>query len=180
MYGIVNKAIEDLVREKFGDETWEEIKLRCGVDVEVFLSNQPYDDAVTFKLAQGVSEVTGLSLKQVLNAFGEWWVLRTSKEKYGGLMQAGGNSLKEFLMNLPVFHNRIMLIYPNLSPPEFKVKEVEQQSVDVHYFSQRSGLQEFVRGLLHGLAILYGVSAEIVMKQDRTSGSDHDVFNVSW
>jgi hypothetical protein len=29
--------------------------------------------------------------------------------KYGGLMEAGGNDLKEFLINLPLFHNRVML-----------------------------------------------------------------------
>jgi hypothetical protein len=40
-------------------------------------------------------------------------VLKTTKEKYGGLMEAGGNDLKEFLINLPLFHNRVMLIYPS-------------------------------------------------------------------
>ena len=37
--------------------------------------------------------------QKVLNAFGEWWILKTGKEKYGGLMEAGGNNLKEFLVN---------------------------------------------------------------------------------
>jgi hypothetical protein len=34
-------------------------------------------------------------------------------------VNSGGINLKEFLVNLPVFHNRIMLIYPKLTP-EFK------------------------------------------------------------
>jgi hypothetical protein len=36
-----------------------------------------------------------MTLSAVLIAFGEWWV-KTTKEKYGGLMEAGGNDLKEF------------------------------------------------------------------------------------
>ncbi|MFT7336624.1 MAG: hypothetical protein ACI9M1_002585 [Porticoccaceae bacterium] len=33
-------------------------------------------------------------------------------------MEAGGNDLKEFLISLPLFHNRVMLMYLRLSPPE--------------------------------------------------------------
>ncbi|MFX5825137.1 heme NO-binding domain-containing protein, partial [Acinetobacter baumannii] len=55
MYGIVNKAIEDLVIENFGAEKWDAVKLRSGVDIDFFISNEPYDDDVTFKLASAVS-----------------------------------------------------------------------------------------------------------------------------
>jgi hypothetical protein len=36
MYGIVNKAIEDLVTENFGEEKWQEVKAKSGVDVDFF------------------------------------------------------------------------------------------------------------------------------------------------
>jgi hypothetical protein len=52
-------------------------------------------------------------------------------------MNSGGINLKEFLVNLPVFHNRIMLIYPKLTPPEFKVSHIETNSIHIHYFSKR-------------------------------------------
>lgn len=80
MYGIVNKAIEELVTENFGAAEWEAVKRKSGVDVDFFLSNEPYDDAITYKLAGAASEVLRLSVGQVLNAFGEWWVLKTDKE----------------------------------------------------------------------------------------------------
>ena len=51
MYGIVNKAIQDLVIHHFGMEKWEAIKTRSGVDIDYFLSNEPYDDAITYQLA---------------------------------------------------------------------------------------------------------------------------------
>ena len=180
MYGIVNKAIEDLVKANFGDEKWDSVKERSGVDIDYFISNEPYDDDITYRLAGAVSEEMEMPVSDVLHAFGEWWILKTGKEKYGGLMQAGGNNLKEFLVNLPLFHNRIMLMYPKLTPPEFKVSDVEENSIHVHYFSEREGLQEFVRGLLSGLAKMYDVSADIELVQSRDDGENHEIFKVSW
>jgi Haem-NO-binding len=180
MYGIVNKAIEDLIKENFGEEKWYAILKRSGVEHDFFIGNEPYDDNITYKLAIATSEETGLSLQAVLIALGEWWVLRTGKEKYGGLMEAGGSSLREFLRNLPVFHNRVMLIYPKLTPPEFRVSDITDTSIHVHYFSKRQGLQEFVRGLLQGLGKLYKTSVNIDLLQSRNEGSDHEVFKVSW
>lgn len=180
MYGIVNKAIEDLIVSNFGEDKWLEIKERSGVDIDFFISNEPYDDEITFKLVIAAGEVMNLSVGQVLEAFGEWWVMKTSKEKYGGLMQAGGTSLKEFLHNLPVFHNRVMLIYPKLTPPEFRVSDSTDNSIHVHYYSKREGLQEFVRGLMVGLGKMYETPVQADLIQSRAEGSTHEVFKVSW
>jgi hypothetical protein len=180
MYGIVNKAIQDLVTDNYGEDKWEAVKEKSGVDVDYFLSNEPYDDDITYKLAGAAADVLGISVGQVLNAFGEWWVIKTGKEKYGGLMEAGGNNLKEFLVNLPLFHNRIMLMYPKLTPPEFKVSDIEENSIKVHYHSKREGLQEFVRGLLSGLGKMYNVTPTIELIQSRDDGFSHEIFKVSW
>lgn len=180
MYGIVNKAIQDLVTTNFGAAEWEAVKEKAGVDVDYFLSNEPYDDAITYQLAGAASEVLGLTVEQVLQAFGEWWVLKTGKEKYGALMESGGNNLREFLVNLPQFHNRIMLMYPKLTPPEFRVSDLSEHSICVHYHSRREGLQEFVRGLLSGLGKMYGVATSIELLQSRSEGNTHEIFKVSW
>ncbi len=180
MYGIVNKAIEDLVIANFGEEKWEAIKDRSGIDIDFFISSEPYDDDVTFKLAIAVSQEMHMTVEEVLIAFGEWWVIKTTSEKYTGLMQSGGNNLKEFLLNLPNFHNRVMLIYPKLTPPEFKVSDETENSIQLHYFSKRQGLQEFVRGLIQGLGKMYNTPVVIKLMQTRNEGSSHEIFKISW
>jgi hypothetical protein len=180
MYGIVNKAIEELVVENFGQQKWEEVKECSGVDIDYFISNEPYDDDITFKLAMAVAEVMSLSISDVLRSFGEWWVLRTGKQKYSGMMEAGGSNLMEFLQNLPQFHNRVILIYPRLTPPEFSTSHIEDSSIWIHYRSKREGLQEFVFGLLSGLSKMYETPSTIELIQSRNSGSDHEIFKVSW
>ena len=180
MYGIVNKAIESLVIENFGEEKWNAIKETSGIDIDFFISNEPYDDNITYALAGAVSKEMNISISDVLITFGEYWVLKTGKEKYGSLMEAGGSNLKDFLKNLPAFHNRIMLIYPKLTPPEFKISHETENSLYVHYFSKRIGLKEFVRGLLQGLGKLYNTPVELELLDDRDNGDDHEIFKVSW
>ena len=81
MYGIVNKAIEDLVVANFGLEKWEAIIERSGIEVDFFISNEAYDDEITFKLALAVAEEMNMPINEVLIAFGEWWIIKTTKEK---------------------------------------------------------------------------------------------------
>ena len=180
MYGIVNKAIEDLVIANFGEDKWNAIKEKSGVDIDFFISNEPYDDEITFNLAKATSDIVGISLSEVFQAFGEWWVLKIGKEKYGGLMMAGGKNLKEFLINLPVFHSRIMMIYPKLTPPEFRITDIEENGLQVHYFSKREGLREFVRGLLVGLGKMYNVPVQVFLLQSRDEGDSHEIFKLIW
>lgn len=180
MYGIVNKAIEELVSETFGVEKWHLIKAKSNIDVDYFVSNEPYDDEITYKLAIAASEEMNITVGEVLQAFGEWWILRTGKEKYGYLLESGGENFKEFLLNLPLFHNRVMMIYPKLTPPEFKISDVKEKSLHLHYFSKREGLQDFVRGLISGLGKFYNCQLTLQLIESRELNSDHEVFFIEW
>jgi hypothetical protein len=73
-----------------------------------------------------------------------------------------------------------MLIYPKLTPPEFKVTNVTENSINLHYLSKREGLQDFVRGLIQGLGIMYSTPVTINLIQTRDEGSSHEVFNIIW
>lgn len=180
MYGIINKSIEDLVKSNFGDDKWDAIIERSGVEVDFFISNEPYDDDITYRLATAVAEEMAIPMGGVMETFGEWWVLKTTREKYSGMLEAGGQSLREFLVNLPIFHNRVMLVYPKLTPPEFRVSNEEERSIHVHYYSKRLGLQEFVKGLLVGLGKMYNTPVTVELISSREQGHDHEVFKVNW
>jgi Haem-NO-binding len=180
MYGLVNTAIEEMVTSQFGIEKWNEIKSRSGVAVDAFISNEPYPDDITFGLVVAASEVLNIPTDDVLFAFGEYWVLNTGMEKYNYLMKAGGSNLKDFLINLPHFHNRVILMYPKLVPPEFKITDVGVDSLNLHYFSNRVGLQNFVTGLLSGLGKVFGKNIKVIHARDEKTNPPHDVFNIQW
>ena len=96
------------------------------------------------------------------------------------MLTAAGHNLKDFLVNLPNFHNRVILLYPELRPPEFKMVDVEDRSLKMHYFSEREGLQEFVVGLIQGLGKLYNEDVKIEILEHRDNGADHEVYGISW
>lgn len=159
MYGIVNKSIEELVIHNYGEELWEKVKRKSQIKEDYFLSNESYDDEITFKLAATISEELNVPVSEVLILFGEWWILQTGKNNYGYLLESGGENFKSFMLNLPAFHNRVLMMYPKLTPPEFKISNLKDNSLHLHYFSKRKGLTAFVYGLIKGLGKFF--SAEV-------------------
>lgn len=180
MYGLVNKAVEELVRSRFGEATWLRIKAEAGVEDEVFIGNQSYPDETTYALVGSASRVLGVESSVVLELFGQHWVLKTARESYGAMLKAHGGGFVEFLRNLPNFHSRVVLIYPKLQPPEFRVTDETETSLRLHYYSQRAGLAPFVVGLVKGLATHFGTEAAVTLESRREDGFDHDTFLVSW
>ena len=180
MYGMVNRAIEDLVCTNFGEEKWEQIRQKAGVEEEFFVSNEGYPDALTFRLVAAASEVLGLTPEAILIAFGEHWILKTAREGYGDLMQAHGRTLPEFLSNLPNFHTRVALLFPKLQPPRFEVSDSTPTSLHLHYHTHRRGLEAFVVGLLQGLGKMFETPVTVKQIGFRGADLDHAIFLVDW
>jgi hypothetical protein len=180
MYGIVNKSIEELVVQNYGQQKWEEIKSRNNISIEYFISSESYDDSVTYTLAQSIATELGISVDEVLKTFGEWWILHTGKNHYGYLLESGGENFKTFLLNLPSFHNRVMMMYPKLTPPEFKVSNVEEDSLHLHYFSKRKGLTAFVYGLISGLGQFFSTPVETEHLASVPGEDTHEIIKVTW
>ncbi len=178
MYGLVNRGLEDMIRGTHGDDVWDEIKRRAGVDVEVFVRMDAYPDEVTYKLVGATVEVLGKSVESVLHAFGMHWTRYTGAEGYGPLLESAGASLPEFLANLDELHVRVGRMYPHLKPPSFRCSDVTADSLMLHYYSTRAGLAPMVVGLLEGLGERFGVEVVVEQVTDREHGDDHDSFRV--
>jgi len=179
MYGLVNKAVEQMARQQFGDDIWNAIKLRSKIDVDVFLNMTQYSDDVTYKLVAAASEVLQISPEQVLEAFGRYWVLYTAREGYGDLMTFSGSTLKEFLFNLDALHARVGLSYRALHPPSFECTDVEESSMLLHYRSSREGLSYLVVGLVKGLGERFQTPVEVEILEMKSAGADHDIFRLT-
>ena len=180
MYGLVNRAIEDLVCSRFGEETWETIKQKAGVDVDVFISMDSYPDCTTYRLVAAASETLGISQAQVLEAFGEYWVLYTAKEGYDELLKMSGKTIDQFILNLNNMHARVGLSFPELNPPSFWCTDIREDSMQLHYQSTRAGLAPMVVGLIKGLGIMFQTETEVLQTSHRADGADHDVFLIKY
>jgi len=179
MYGLVNQAIVGLVTDNYGVDTWEKIRLKAGVKEEFFLSNTIYDDEITFDLVTASSEILEVDAEIVLREFGKYWVLKIAKEKYGKLMEYAGDNFLDFMDQLPNFHSRVMLLYPEIIPPEFLMEKIDENSFMLHYYSKRIGLGGFMTGLIEGLAIMYNTTCEIEQVASEITEISHIVYKVT-
>lgn len=180
MYGMVNNAIQELVCSRFGEDAWERIMQRAGVDIDVFVSNEGYDDKITYDLVGAASVELGLPADAILEAFGEHWILHTGRIGYGQLLNAVGKDLPEFLRNLPAFHTRVKLMLPNLQPPRFEVSDQTPTSLVLHYYTHRPGLSAFVVGLAKGLGQMFHTPVTVSIIKTKGPSSDHDAFLIAW
>lgn len=180
MYGLINSALQSMIREKFGDEQWEKVLAASGVPEDSFLTMRSYDDQLTYQLAGAASDVLGAPLETCLEMFGEYWVLEIASKSYGTLMDASGDSMVEFLGNMNSLHDRITGTFINYTPPEFQVEALEPPRYRIHYMSEREGLTPFVNGLLKGLAKRF--DSELEMHSCETLPVErgaHTVYEVS-
>jgi len=178
MYGLVNRAIEQLVVSSRGEAAWERVCARAGVDGEGFVAMCPYHDDITYRLVQSVSQELDLSEAEVLQAFGEYWVLYTAEEGYGELMRAGGSDLRAFLGNLNVMHGRVEGVFTKMKLPHFRVEDLGPDDHVLHYESEREGLAPMVMGIVRGLAKRFNQTVSISQMQHRDGHGLHDIFRV--
>ena len=180
MYGLINVAIRDLVTNRFGQESWDQITEKAQVDEMAFVRMGQNDDAVTYALIGAASEILDLPASDILQAFGQYWTEFTAEEGYGHLLDSAGKTLPEFLQNLDQLHARVGTMYPNLKPPIFECSNITENSLDLLYRSEREGLDDLVIGLLKGLGVRFNNEVTIEQMATKSESVEASMFHVSW
>lgn len=180
MYGLVNKAIKDLVVSNHGEDKWREICKLSNFEDEDFVGMNPYPDKLTYDLVKNASQVLRADAAAILEAFGEYWILYTADEGYGDLMDLTGSSFVEFLSNLDMLHYRINNIMPELAAPQFSTRNETANSVELEYRSHREGLVPMLFGLIKGLGKRFNMEVSIEQIQEKNQENDCHVFLINW
>ncbi len=179
MYGLVNKAIKDLVVENYGQIKWDAICLEVGHEEADFISMSPYPDKLTYDLVGAASKILNTDANSILEAFGEYWILYTADQGYGDLLDLSGNSFTEFLGNLDILHLRINNMMPELKAPLFSTRNETEDSVELVYKSHRVGLVPMLIGLIRGLGKRFEMVVDI-QQLAKDASVDGIVFKISW
>jgi predicted hydrocarbon binding protein len=180
MYGIVNKAIEEMAVASGGRELWQKICAEASCDDTNIVSMQHYPDENTFRLVEAASNVLGIPAHVILRKFGKHWILYTGQQGFGPMMKVFGTTVRSFLGNLDAMHSSILNVMPKMQPPRIGVEEIDEHTITVHYVSSRDGLAPMVEGLLEGLGEKFNEPLEVRQTVVKADGYDHDEFEVKF
>ena len=180
MYGLINKAVQELVIQTHGEETWRKIRLRAGLEEEEIIGLKSYPDQLTYNLLEAGSAELGIQKDKLMEMCGEKWISHTATNGYENVLNLAGSNMIDFLHHLNTIHAKITYLMPDMKPPVFRVKNEFITSVELLYKSERDGFQPMVIGILRGLGRRFGLDVSV-----HNFGPDKDFpefthFKISW
>jgi guanylate cyclase soluble subunit beta len=179
MLGWINDCVEKLVIEKFGVEVWHAVKEKAGCEVKDggFLKLEHYTDNSTTSLVDAASELSGLTVPQVYEAFGVFFVAYVIDEGYENLLCCQGSTLKDWMTNINAIHSHLQTTFPKkMIMPEFWCEENGDGTLSLFYFSTRGNfLSPLAAGLVTEVAKRQ-FDLSIVMTRRTSQGVDGAKF----
>lgn len=160
MYGIVNKAIQDLVVTSAGEQVWAQVRQQAGLNNIELDVTENYDDQISLDLVGAASRILGMSVDTLLFEFGHHWVRYTNSEGWSSHFKMTGDSLIQCLIELDEVHIRVKDAMPEGCMPLFSVSE-SGEDFYLDYFSTRKGFAPMVMGILKGLCEQFEESWDI-------------------
>jgi len=148
--GVIVQCLAELVKEKFGNDKWEEALEKSGLDRgSVFLATQDVDDGAVLKVVGSVCGVLGITLAQAADAFGDHWVNAFAPRVYSTHYR-GVTSAKDFLLKMDAVHQAATKSIPGAHPPRFEYEWKDRKTLIMRYKSHRA-LIDFLVGLIKGV-----------------------------
>jgi methyl-accepting chemotaxis protein len=150
MKGTIVQCVADLVQSVGGKEKWREILRKSNLPEDLRITRiADIDDAVIQTVLGNICEVLHLTLPQVIDAFGDYWV-NVYAPKYYKAYYYGINTARALIIGVDKIHEQVTKIMPNAHPPRFDFEEIGENTLRVHYKSHRKMI-DFYIGLVKGV-----------------------------
>jgi len=154
MYGLVNKAIQDMVLDAGGEQAWEHVKRDAGLQKLHIDHATNYDDQVSLDLVGSASQILNIPVDTLLFEFGRHWVRYTNKEGWSDHFKMSGDNLIACLKGLDEMHQRVRDAMPDANMPFFEVC-LAGDDFYLDYHSTRTGFVSMVSGILEELCVFF-------------------------
>jgi len=150
MKGIIANCLKETIVTKFNQEKWEEILIASNQKKNMtILASLDIDDAVIMNIVENSCKILNLSLVEIADYFGDYWMNSFALKYYKSYYGTSKNA-KEFILKLTDIHNKVTKNIKNAKPPQFEYDWKSENVLILTYISQR-GLIDFVVGLAKGV-----------------------------
>ena len=175
MKGIVFNLLEEVVRQAYGEDTWDALLEAAGLDgVYTSLGNYPHEELL--QLVTAASPALQMPPEAFIRWFGRH-AIALLVERYPEFFEAH-QTTRSFLLTLnDVIHPEVRKIYPGADVPTFAYETSSDEVLQMQYQSARK-LCMFGQGLIEGAAAHYGEAVAIEHPKCMNRGDDQCEFRV--
>ncbi|WP_086933699.1 heme NO-binding domain-containing protein [Agarilytica rhodophyticola] len=172
MKGVVFIAINDMVEDKFGIETWESILNEVNPkNGGIYTSTEDYPDEEVVSFVIAISKALSVDTTEVTRSFGTF-LFGELNRKYDIFTKLTDN-LFDFLCSIEnVIHKEVRKLYENPSLPSLDCQKINDSELLVKYSSPRK-LCYLAEGLILGASEFY--NEDITLKHESCVHSGDDV-----
>lgn len=169
MKGVVFDILRDMVEESYGLEGWQSIIDKAGSN-GIFVSTKTYQDAELMALVSAASDITGISINDLVFAFGEFMIPNFYK-RFPELFNGAPNFIKFLISVDQIIHVEVRKLYPDAGLPTFDYSDESPTALTMIYKSPRK-LCRLAEGLISGSAKHF--DQQYLIKHDPCMHDGHD------
>jgi hypothetical protein len=178
MKGIVFNLLEEVVRAEYGEDAWDDLLERAGLD-GAYTSLGGYPDTDMMRLVGVASEALNLPPETIVRWFGRR-AIPLLRERYAVFFE-GHTSTRSFLLTLnSIIHPEVRKIYPGADVPTFDLLATADESVLVIGYRSARKLCALAEGFIEGTADHFGEGVEIEQSACMHRGADHCLLKVTF
>lgn len=159
MHGLINKAIQSFIRDTYGEEVWEAVRLSADLPFPEFEAMLIYEDALTDRVIDAAATRLGKTRATVLEDLGTYLVTHPNLEPLRRLFRFGGFTFVEFLHSLDDLRDRVRLALPDLEIPRLRLTVEAEGAYRVDIRDGPEGFGHVLEGIIRGMADDYGALA---------------------
>lgn len=156
MHGLINRAIQNFLRDTYGGAKWAAVARAAGLEFELFEPMLTYDAALTERVITAATAVLERPRETVLEDLGTYLVSHPNVEALRRLLRFGGIDFADFLHSLEELPGRGRLAVPDLDLPQLDLQETGAGQFRLAVWSPLRGAGHVMVGLLRAMADDYG------------------------
>lgn len=150
MKGVIPVCLKKMVIENHGNDHWQAILEDADLPkTTMFSVREDVEDATILKVMASCAKVLELSMSDIIDEFGDYWVNSFAPKIYYAYY-LGVSSAKEMILKIDRIHNMVTRDIKNARPPRFQYEEIDAKTLRVTYNSERNLIDLFI-GLTKGI-----------------------------
>lgn len=177
MKGIIFNLVEEVVRSRYGEDTWDDLLDAAGLD-GAYTSLGSYDDEELTRLVAAASKALGVPPDDVVRTLGEA-AIPLLAVRYPSFFEQH-TSTKSFLLTLNhIIHPEVRKLYPGADVPTFGFEDETERGLTLRYHSERR-LCALAEGFVLGAAAHFGERASIEQSACMHRGDEDCLLHCSF